>query len=386
MIQNRIHEGAYVKDIAAELKVSPKTISRALKRGSAPTGKPGRPAASKLDPFKPRIDELLEHNVWNAQVILRELQAIGYQGSYTILRDYIQPKRVLRPSKATVRFETDPGRQLQSDWGELMTVIGGVRTKAYFCVNVLTNSRRFHVWAATSLDAHHTYEAIIQAFEHFDGVPMEVLVDNQKAAVISHSKEGNIRFNRRFIDMAEHYGFTPKACKPARPQTKGKVERMVRYVKENFFVRYQAFDSFNDLNQRLHAWLTNEADARVHGTTGRVVSEAFRTEQAFLHPLRQPRFDTAYIETRRVNWDAYIDVRGNRYSVPAYLVGQTVRVYIGLEGDLRIADLRDQWVAHHRLRPKASGWATDSSHHKPLWEKVVGKVERRHLSVYEEVL
>ena len=117
---------------------------------------------------------------------------------------------------------------------------------------------------------------------------------------------------------------------------------MVRYVKENFFVRHQAFDSFEDLNQRLHVWLTTEADARVHGTTGKVISKALRTEQAFLHPLRQPRFDTAYIEPRRVSWDAYIDVRGNRYSVPANLVRQTVRVYIGLEGDLRVADVHDQ--------------------------------------------
>jgi len=110
MIQNRINEGAYVKDIAAELKVSPKTVSRALKRGGAPTGKLGRPAASKLDPFKPQIDQMLARNVWNAQVILRELQTAGYTGGYTVLRQYIQPKRVLRPSKATVRFETDPGR------------------------------------------------------------------------------------------------------------------------------------------------------------------------------------------------------------------------------------------------------------------------------------
>ena len=91
MVQNRINEGAYVKDIATELNVSAKTVSRALKRGSAPTGKPGRPATSKLDPFKPRIDELLARNVWNAHVILRELQAAGFKGSYTIVRDYIHP-------------------------------------------------------------------------------------------------------------------------------------------------------------------------------------------------------------------------------------------------------------------------------------------------------
>lgn len=122
---------------------------------------------------------MLARNVWNAHAILRELQAAGYKGSYTIVRDNIKPKRVLRPSKATVRLETDPGRQLQSNWGELMTVIGSVRTKAYFCVNELTHSRRFHVWADTSMDANHTFETIIRAFEHFDGVPVEVLVDNQ---------------------------------------------------------------------------------------------------------------------------------------------------------------------------------------------------------------
>ena len=204
MIQNRIKEGVFVKDIAAELNVNPKTISRAIRRGSAPTGKPGRPTESKLDPFKGRIDEMLGRNIWNAQVIFRELQAVGYTGGYSILRAYVRPKRVLRPSKATVRFETAPGRQLQSDWGELFTLIGGVRTKAYICVNELTHSRRFHVWAASSLDANHTYEAIIRAFEYFEGVPMEVLVDNQKAAVISHDRDGEIRFNKRFVDMAEH--------------------------------------------------------------------------------------------------------------------------------------------------------------------------------------
>ena len=145
MILNRINEGAFVKDIAAELNVSPKTVSRALKRGGAPTGKPGRPSTGKLDLFKPQVDEFLTNNIWNAQVILRELQTAGYKGSYTILREYIQPKRALRPGKATVRFETKPGQQLQSDWGEIMAVVGGVRTKAYFCVNELTQDRRFLV-------------------------------------------------------------------------------------------------------------------------------------------------------------------------------------------------------------------------------------------------
>jgi len=102
-------------------------------------------------------------------------------------------------------------------------------------VNLLGFSRRFHVWAAPCEDAEHTYESLVRAFEWFGVVPAEVWVDNQKAAVLSHDPGGTVRFNPGFVQLADHYGFRPKACRPHRPQTKGKDERMVRYVKENFF-------------------------------------------------------------------------------------------------------------------------------------------------------
>ena len=99
----------YVKDIAAELGVHPKTVSRALQRGSAPSAG-GRRGTSKLDPYKPTIDRLLGEGVWNAMVILREIKAEGYPGGMTILRQYVGPKRALRPSRATVRFEPIAGQ------------------------------------------------------------------------------------------------------------------------------------------------------------------------------------------------------------------------------------------------------------------------------------
>ncbi len=244
--------GVYQKDIAAELGVHPKTISRALKRGGAPP--PPRPhRASKLDAFKPRIDQLLADGVWNAMVIFRELQAVGYTGRLTILRAYIAPKRSFRPSRATVRFETEPGQQLQSDWGEIRTELAGQPTTVHFIVNELGYSRRFHFWCATCEDAEHTYEGLIRSFEYFGGVPREVLVDNQKAAVLAHPADGKVTFNARFLDLAAHYGFTPRACRPYRAQTKGKDERMVGYVKHHFFVRYRTFDSWTHLNQLAEA-------------------------------------------------------------------------------------------------------------------------------------
>jgi transposase len=383
MIKTLKKRGVYNKDIAAELNVHPRTVSRALKRGAAPK-RTRKKRGSKLDAYKPTIDRLLEEGVWNGVVILREIQTQGYDGGSTILRDYIQPKRPQRQSKATVRFETPPGRQLQTDWGELTTEIGGVETKVYFIVNQLGYSRRFHFWCTDSLDAEHTYEGIIRSFEYFGGVTEEVLVDNQKTAVLRHPTQTGPTFNPRFVDLAERYGFLPRACKPYRARTKGKDERMVGYIKQHFFVRYRSFESWAHLNQLAEQWLREEADPRLHGTLKEVVSERFENEKPYLLPLPATRYDTAYIETRQVGWDAYVTVRGNRYSVPDHLTGQTVRVHISLDDSLRVY-AGETLVAHHGLRSVVEGWSTVPDHHARLWAETLN-VEQRSLKIYEEVL
>jgi transposase len=374
--------GVYLKDIAAELGIHPKTVSRALKRGSAPKRAPQR-RESKLDAYKATVDRLLAEGVWNAVVIYREIQAEGYEGKSTILREYITPKRALRQGRATVRFETEPGRQLQSDWGEVRTTIGGEPVKVDFQVNQLGYSRRFHFWCTDSQDAEHTYEGLIRSFEYFGGVPEEVLVDNQKAAVLEHKGQGQVQFNERFVDLAGHYGFVPKACRPYRARTKGKDERMVGYIKQHFFVRYRAFESWAHLNQLAEQWLAEEADPRLHGTVHEVVAERFKREAPALGPLPASRYDTSYRETRQVSWDSYIDVRGNRYSVPGELVGQTVIVRIGL-ADLLWVYHHDALVASHTLQTAQQGWATVPEHHARLWQATL-KVHQRPLAVYEEV-
>lgn len=385
MIQAKRHQGMYVKDIAADLGVHPKTVSRALRRGEAPTRRRGRPPGqSKLDPFKPTVARLLHEGVWNAVVIWRELQALGYTGKSRTLRDYIRPKRPLRPSRATVRFETAPGEQLQHDWGELVTTLAGIEQRVFVAVNTLGYSRRFHAWAAPCCDAEHTYESLVRCFEYFQGVPQTVWVDNQKAAVIAHRIGQAVEFNPRFLDLAGHYGFTPHACRPYRAQTKGKDERNVGYVKHHFFVRYRAFESLDELNAKLEHWLGEEADRRVHGTVKEVVQERFAREAPHLAPLPAVRFDTSYRESRFVAWDGYVEVRGNRYSVPAALCGQAVIVRLSLDGTVRIYDRSDTLVATHGRKPAPEGWATVPAHHAELWRHL--SVERRSLAVYEEVL
>lgn len=383
VIQAVAQRSLYLCDIAKQVGVHPRTVRRVLDRGGVPAARPSR-RGSRLDPYRAGIDRLLAEEVWNAVVIFRELQAQGYRGQLSILRDYIRPKRALRVRRATVRFETAPGHQLQSDWAEHRTHIAGAETTVHLIVNTLGFSRRFHFWCTDSEDAAHTYEGLIRSFEWFAGVPAEVLVDNQKAAVLDHPRGGPARFHPRFVDLAGHYGFIPRACRPARAQTKGKDERRVGYIKHHFFVRYRTFDSWAQLNQLAEQWLRDEADRRCQGTVQEIVAERFAREAPTLRPLSMQRYDTAYRELRQVRWDAYIEIRGRRYSVPAHLAGQTVQTRLTLDGELAVYD-GEQVVASHRVVvSRAPGWVTVPAHHAALWAQTLA-VEQRPLAVYEEV-
>lgn len=255
-------------------------------------------------------------------------------------------------------------------------------------MNTLGYSRRFHFWCTDSEDAEHTYEGLVRSFEYLGGVTEEVLLDNQKAAVIKHVIGQQVEYQPRFMDLALYYGFTPQACRPYRARTKGKDERMVGYVKGNFFQRYRQFESLAHMNQLGEQWLREEADQRMHGTVKEVVAERFAREAPHLQPLPAMRFDSAYVETRVVSWDAYIEVRGNRYSVPGTLVGQVIRVRIGLDSQLRVYH-DEQMIAEHTLQDRAQGWVTVPDHHAELWRQALGTaavqaVEARPLTVYEE--
>ena len=143
-----VKRGVYLCDIAEQLGVHPRTVRRTLRRGGPATPRRGR-RGSRLDPYRPVVDQLLGEGVWNAVVLFRELQAKGYGGGISILRDYVRPKRSVRPGRATVRFETEPGRQLQTDWGVQSTVLAGQAVVVHFAVSTLGYSRRFHFWGRT---------------------------------------------------------------------------------------------------------------------------------------------------------------------------------------------------------------------------------------------
>lgn len=381
MIVERHKAGVYQKDIAAELGVHPRTVRRALARGSEPLPRRVGQRESKLAAFKPAIDAMLADNVWNASVIFRRLREAGYTGGATLVRDYVSQRRPSRQRTATVRFETLPGQQLQHDWAETRLMIGGRAQRVTFAVNSLGYARAVHVVAMESMDAEHTYEAVIQAFEYFGGVTDQVLVDNQKSAVIDW-RDGQPRFNARFRELAAHMGFVPKACRPRRAQTKGKVERMVGYVKGNALCGNLAFDSLAELNAYLRHWCDTVANVRLHSELRERVNVRLNKEQPALTALPVHRFDTAYHLQRQVSLDAFIQYNGCRYSVPGHCVGQPVQVHVTLDGHLTV-EHDQQTVAQHTLSTQPHDTIVVSEHHNPIWAAL--RVSERPLQVYDEV-
>jgi hypothetical protein len=155
----------------------------------------------------------------------------------------------------------------------------------------------------------------MQAFEAMDGAPIEILYDRMKTAVTGEDDQGHIVYNSSLLALAKHYRFQPRACRPYRAKTKGKVERPFRYIREDFFLG-RSFRTMEDLNAQLIVWLDAVANARVHGTTQRVVAEAFAEEQDKLQRLPEHRFNAVLKLERRVSHDGLVAVGGNYYSVP----------------------------------------------------------------------
>ena len=327
----RLHQlGWGAKRIAREVGCAKNTVKRYLAQGGwAPTKPPVRPG--RLDGLADWLAERFRQHAGNADVVRQDLQREhGIIVSLRTVERAVAPLRqaLLAEARATVRFETAPGDQLQIDFGERTVLIAGVKERCYFFVATLGYSRRLHV--RVFLHARQTawLDGLESAFRAFGGVPRVVLVDNAKPLVLRHdAATREVTFHPRFLAFAAHWGFRPWACAPYRTRTKGKDERGVGYVKRNA-VAGHTFDSVAALEAHLAAWTREVADVRVHGTTGEAPLARFtRDEAPALQPLAdRPSFQPMREWTRRVQADCTIELARNWYSVPWRLLGETVRV------------------------------------------------------------
>jgi hypothetical protein len=232
---------------------------------------------------------------------------------------------------------------------------------------VLGYSRRLYSQAFLSERQDDWLEGIDAACRHFGGLPQQILCDNASPLVISHDpKTGIVVWHPGFEAFCKDRGITPRACRPRRARTKGKIERGVGYVKHNALAG-RTFPSFDALQRHLADWLVTVEDQRIHGTTQEKPSTRFeRDERQALRPLPARPFAVRTRRlTRRVSADCFVDIDTIRYSVPYRHVRETVEVVVGLE-QVEVW-LRGSSIARHKRCFEPHALVRDPAHFQGLY-------------------
>jgi transposase len=293
-IHVRHQQGQSIRKIAKDTGLSRNTIRRYLRKPNLVpcyTARPEQP--SVLEPFKPYLLERINaaYPDWiPATVLLREIKERGYSGGYSTLTNFLRLHKPKPKPDPLIRYETEPGVQMQVDFTTIS--YRGKRIKAF--VATLGFSRGSFVKFSCREKQEDWLQGIEEAFEYFGGVTKEVLFDNAKAIMIERDAygKGTHKWNSALLELAKRYGFKPRACRPYRAKTKGKVERFNAYLKGSFVTpliaelkQHKLEFTVDIANARIGPWLTNIAHQRIHGTTGEQPQALMEKELEYLMSL-----------------------------------------------------------------------------------------------------
>lgn len=344
MIKEMRNKGMYISDISKSICKSEKTVRKVLKSDEhEPYSRTPKP--SKLDPYKPYILKRMDEGCLNSSIIYDEISVQGYAGKRTILRDFMRPHRKRCKQKAYKRFETKPGEQAQVDWGEFTLDYGGTTKRIHAFVMLMGYSRALYVEFVENEKLQTLIECHERAFKYFGGVPQTIVYDNMRTVVRDIKAQGLDRFNKAFLDFAKHHEFKPIPTRPYHPESKGKVESGVKYVRRNFWPRVAEITGIDDLNNEVRHWTHYIANVRVHGTTKRIPAQSLAEEP--LHPPNPKDFRLTEDTKRKVSSDCFISYQSNRYSVPHEYAGRVVCIRDRLNGSLDIYTLENTMICSH---------------------------------------
>jgi transposase len=366
-------QGLSQRRIAQQLHVSRHTVHHVLHQvatardegPAAATPTPGVRPRRSLAAFDGVVGDLLErYPDLTAQRLWEELRQRGFTGSYPTVWRRLQELRPTPSKPPVVRFETTPGAQAQMDYATYTIAFTeeGPRRVQLFSY-LLGYSRRQYLHFVVRQDFETTLRQHVAAFTHLGGVAATCLYDNFKVVVQGYEDDAPI-YNPRFLAFATHYGFRPWACRPQRPQTKGKVERPFHYVETNLLCG-RDFRSLEHLNDTTAWWLANVADVRVHGETKERPLDRHAQEVPHLLPLPTHPYDLAQVVYRHVTAEGRVLWQANQYSVPWRLIGRLLAVRLTADELIVYGpDLAE--VARHRLLPAGTqGQQSVQPEHQP---------------------
>lgn len=335
--------------------------------------------------WRSRIEVLLgAHERLLAVSVFNKLRAEGFAGSYPTVvravRDVRGPR--FRPAAAvSVPIHTDPGEEDQFDFCNLDDVAErwgwDHPLRCFGAISCWPRQRLW--WFTTSEDQHHTFEGLARTFEAFGGVAAVARTDRMGALGTSQGRRFTL--HPATVEFAAHYGVKITSCRAGDAKRKGKVERPFRQLRETFIPEIELDGipaGLDELNARAQVWL----DERVHEvpsrTTGVAPAERAEVEREFRAPLPQVRFDSDYVETRRVhNIVPFISIAGVRYSVPPNVLGQLVEIRRPVDSDVFEVRWAGSVVARHTLAvgEVREVWADD--HRRASITEALGRHDRR---------
>lgn len=354
-------------ELARRFNCDPRTIDRHIKLNNGdiePLTRKKSP--SKLDNFKAIIIDKVDTYGCTAMGVYKLIKKRGYKGKYSLVADFVSKHKQNESKKATIRYETNPGLQAQVDWKENITIISkeGEIFKVNIFLMVLGYSRLKYVELTSDRSQNTLFNCLINAFNYFGGIPKEILFDNMKT-VVDHSKTtfSQTVFNEKFSYFSKDAGFKAIACRPYRPQTKGKVESLAKLT-DRLKAYNEEFSNWEELKKIVKEFMIDINNEKSQATE-EVPTDRFINEKEHLLPLPDMNILYSYVfhqeNSYKVTKESIIRYKGKKYSVPTKYIGERVTVKEDDIGNLKIY-YNKNFVISHQLSSKMYNYTIDTAY------------------------